>query len=197
MINGAFRHVLCRRVSVVGENFSNFQCSYCALIPKESDFRMRVYRQKGKKVGRGLRNTEPCMRTDSFTNSELQKYAKERRKENRDLRMELNACKRVNLALSVKIRSLRDTLCESMRRGDVTKFCMDIKEAHSQGKFEGKPALWNFLTDIAQNIIRPGHKKRYKKTTKELFETIKIWGGQRMHNFLSMNFGGPSLPTTL
>lgn len=196
-VHGTFRHVRCYRVSVGSKSFPNFQCSYCAAIPRERDFRMRVYRQDEKKIERGQRDTKTCTRVDFLTYTELQNMAKDSRLENRLLRKELTFSKIKNVALSVKVRSLRGSLSESMNRKDVQKFCNDIREAHSQGKFDGKPALWNFLTDIAQNVIRPGHKRRYNKTTKELFETIRIWGGRRMHNFLSLNFSGPSLSTTM
>lgn len=68
--------------------------------------------------------------------------------------------------------------------------------AHKHGLFEGKKALWDFFIDISQNIGRVGQEKRYSDTTKNLFEAIKIWGGTRLHNFLSMNLQGPHLSTT-
>jgi hypothetical protein len=52
-ISGSFRHVKCLRVSVSGEAFTNFTCSFCARIPKEDDFRKRYFRDSKALEKRG------------------------------------------------------------------------------------------------------------------------------------------------
>lgn len=45
--------------------------------------------------------------------------------------------------------------------------------------------------------MRVGQGKRYYDTTKALFEARKLWGGTRLHNFLSLNLEGPDMSTTM
>ncbi|MCO5588629.1 hypothetical protein L7F22_042586 [Adiantum nelumboides] len=69
-------------------------------------------------------------------------------------------------------------------------------EAHRKGKFGGKSALWNFFQDIARNLLRPKRGQRITESTKTTFEVVKLWGGPRLHDFLSGNLGGPYIFTT-
>lgn len=196
-IHGTFRHKECKRVNADGVPFDNFQCSKCASIPKEQDFCMRLFREKRAFESRGSRDTGGGRRLDFMTNSEILGIARSKGIVIRRLKKEIWFIRTKVAALSVKVRSLQESTFEAMERGDVRKFCYDIVNAHKFGLFEGKNALWNFLTDISQNIARVGQGKRYSKTTKDLFEAIKLWGGTRLHNFLSLNLEGPHLSTTM
>lgn len=100
------------------------------------------------------------------------------------------------VVLSVRIRSLKEANIECIHRKDVRRFCNNIIEAHRQGKFGGKPALWDFFQDVAKNALKAKQAQRFSESTKTMFEVIKLWGGPRLHDFLSTNLGGPSMSTT-
>lgn len=93
--------------------------------------------------------------------------------------------------------SLKENLFESTERKDVVRFCKDVCEAHKQGKLQGKDAVWKFVKDIFQNLMHAKAGRRYSTSTKSLYEMIKLWGGPRLHSFISLNLDGPSISTTL
>ena len=136
VINGAFRHVNCARVSLIGgEGFVGLRCSKCSSIPTESDFRMRVYRSK--KTKRGERNFKRGVRLGYYGRLEIIKLAQSSRKEAKSLRSNLWRARVRVATLSVKVRSLRESSAEYHGRGDVKAFCHNIIAAHNHGKFEG------------------------------------------------------------
>lgn len=57
IVKGAFRHRSCTRFSMSGEPFQNFTCSMCSSIVLETDFRLRVVREKHAVEKRGLKDT--------------------------------------------------------------------------------------------------------------------------------------------
>lgn len=75
-IFGTFRHKNCRRVNLSGVPFDGLMCNQCVSIPKERDFRMRVYRQTQSAICRGLRDTGLGRRLDYMTNSEILNIAR-------------------------------------------------------------------------------------------------------------------------
>ena len=91
---------------------------------------------------------------------------------------------------------MREANFECINRKDVWRFCNNIIEAHKQGKFGRKQALWDFFQDVAKNALKPKKGQRFTDSTKTMFEVIKLWGGPRLHEFLSANLGGPSISTT-
>lgn len=93
--------------------------------------------------------------------------------------------------------SLKEKLFKFTERKDVFRFCKDVYEAHKQGKMQGKDAVWDFVKDIFHNLMHPKVGKRYRTSTKYLFEMIKLRGGPRLHRFISLNLDGPSIFTTL
>ena len=48
--------------------------------------------------------------------------------------------------------SLKGVSMEMQKRKDVFAFCSNILHAHRTNAFGGKPALWDFLKDVATNI---------------------------------------------
>ncbi|GLJ15321.1 hypothetical protein SUGI_0251220 [Cryptomeria japonica] len=99
--------------------------------------------------------------------------------------------------LSVRMRSLKEKLFESNERKDVFRFCKDVCEAHKQGKLQGKDAVWDFVKDIFHNLMHPKVGRRYSTSTKSLYEMIKLWGGPRLHSFISLIMVSPSISTNL
>ena len=196
VIDGCFRHFDCKRVSKIEEPFHNLTCEKCNEIPKCNDFHMRVYRERRAKVKRGNRGTGEGRRLDYLTKEETRKEISSSKQTIRRAHRQIwwLACKVA--MLSVKVMTLKEASLESVERKDVRRFCNNIIEAHRAGKFGGKNALWDFLTDVAQNLTRKPHGQRFKDTSKAIFVMIKMWGGPRLHDFVSKNLDGPSLSTT-
>jgi hypothetical protein len=57
VVNGTFRHVMCRRISISNEPFSNLTCSMCKGLVHEGDFRKRVMREEKSIDKPGVRET--------------------------------------------------------------------------------------------------------------------------------------------
>lgn len=131
-----------------------------------------------------------------LTNTEVKVEMASTKKQLRDVSRKLWWANRRIASLSVRVRSLTEANMESLQRKDVRRFCNNVVEAHRLGKFGGKPALWNFLQDVAQNLVRTRQGNRFKDTSKATFEIVKMWGGPRLHEFLGKNLGGPSISTT-
>jgi hypothetical protein len=71
-------------------------------------------------------------------------------------------------------------------------FCKNIVAAHRTGAFGGKPALWDFFQDVAQNLNRKKAGHRYNKNTKSFAQAMKIFGGRRMCDLFALNYAGPN-----
>ncbi|MCO5547292.1 hypothetical protein L7F22_000739 [Adiantum nelumboides] len=157
---------------------------------------MRVYRECSAIEKRGVRDTGKGRRLDFLTTKELKNAALDSRKELKEAKRKLWWLKAKVVMYSVRIRSLKEANFECINRKDVRRFCNNIVEAHRRGKFGGNLALWNFFQDVAKNVLRPKKGQRFTESTKTMFEIIKLWGGPRLHDFLSANLGGPSISTT-
>ncbi len=94
--------------------------------------------------------------------------------------------------LKMKKMSLRESSKECLHQKDILKFCNNIISAHRTGAFGGKPALWEFLKDVGQNLNREKHGHRYSKTTRALTQAIQLYGGSRVTNFMTLNLTGQS-----
>ena len=70
-------------------------------------------------------------------------------------------------------------------------------EAHKKGKLQGKDAVWEFFQDIFHNLVLSKSGRRYRVSTKYIYDMIKLWGGLRLQRFISLNLYGPSISTTL
>ena len=143
------------------------------------------------------RDTEQGRRLDHLTQTELKIVAREANATHR-LTMRSLSWERTKVAtLSIRTRSLREKLFESAGRKDVFRFCKDVCEAHKKGKLQGKDAIWEFVQDIFHNLVRSKSGRRYSASTQSIYEMIKLWGGPRLHSFISLNLDGPSISMTL
>ncbi len=77
----------------------------------------------------------------------------------------------------------------------VMKFCHSIVLAHKRGAFGGRGALWDMLSDIAQNLNRGKQGYRYKPGTKLLCQTLFLHGGRHVVDCLATNGIGPTINT--
>lgn len=55
-----------------------------------------------------------------------------------------------------------------------------------------KPALWDFLRDVVQNINRDARGNYYALNTKCLGKIIKVYGSHQMVDLFALNFGSVS-----
>ena len=78
---------------------------------------------------------------------------------------------------------------------NVVKLCENIVKAHCTGAFGGKPVLWGFLQDVAQNLNQDSQGNRYIVNTKCFAQAMKVYGGRRMCNLFALNFVGPNYST--
>ena len=75
-------------------------------------------------------------------------------------------------------------------------FCQNIVVAHRSGAFGGKPALWDFLRDIAQNLnLEKKNGHRYSKNSKSFTQAMKIYSGRRMCDLFALNLKGLNYST--
>lgn len=195
-VDGCFRHVRCKRLSISNEPFQNYTCSECIEIPRENDFRLRVVRENHALVKRGFRDHCPGRRVDYLSIRELagrSRVLAKKFKEEKALHWLMKA-KVAQLKLSSK--GLKLSAVESFNRKDVLTFCNNILAAHRTNAFGGKPALWEFLRDVATNLNRAKRGFRYSKNTKSFSQAMKIYGGRRMCDLFALNFVGPSYSST-
>jgi hypothetical protein len=96
----------------------------------------------------------------------------------------------------VSQRVVKLSAVESFNRKDVLTFCNNILEAHITNAFGGKPTLWDFLRDVATNLNRVRHCHIFLKNTKSFAQTMRIYGGKRMCDLFTLNFGGLSYDCT-
>jgi hypothetical protein len=78
---------------------------------------------------------------------------------------------------------------------DVMKFCINVVLVHRTNALGGKPALWDFMKDVATNLNRKKGGCRYSENTKAFAQTMKIYGGRRMYDLFTLNSVGPSWST--
>ena len=77
----------------------------------------------------------------------------------------------------------------------VLNFCHSIIAAYRTGAFGGKPALWEFLQDVAKNLNTKKNAHWYSKNNKAFTKAMKIYGGRRMADLFSLNFYSLSYDT--
>ena len=196
IVNGAFRHKKCLRFSVSGVPFTNFTCTMCTIIPQEKDFRCRVVREDNSIEKRGSRGTAGGRRVGYLSVSELTVHNRLIMKKLRIERM-YHCLARANIArLKVCRPTLKEAVNACSHQANVLKICNNIISAHRIGAFGGKPALWDFMKDVASNLNRSKKGFRFSNNSKSFTQAMKIYGGQRMCHFFSLNYCGPSYSTT-
>jgi hypothetical protein len=162
----------------VREAFTNFTCSFCARIPKEDDFRKRVCRESKALEKRGTRGHACGRRLDYLFVQELAFHSQRLVRKYREERA-LHWSSKARIAqLRMSTRGLRLSTDESFNRKDVLSFCNNILATHRTNAFGGKPALWDFLRDVATNLNRKKQGHRFSKNTKSFCQAMKVYGGR-------------------
>lgn len=193
-VEGCFRHTECLRFAAV-EPWIGLTCPMCARIPQENDFNLRVRREDRNIDKRGSRSCQPGRRLDYLWIVEVGHHSRELAKKFKLEKMYHWAAKARIVQLKVKRPTLREVARESSASGNVLKFCNDILAAHRSGAFGGKPALWDFMREVAANLNRTGRGHRFRENTKCFAETMRMFGGKRMCDLFALNYDGPSYDT--
>lgn len=196
IVKGAFRHRDCTRVSISGEPFQNFTCSKCCSIVLEPDFRSRVVREERAVEKRGFRGTGLGCRAGYLSVFELCEQTRKLKKQHKLEKMQHWSAKVRIAQLKVSRPTLRQSAQGATDQHNVYKFCTDIISAHRTGVMGGKPALWDFLRDVASNLNRKKQGIRWSTNSKAFSQAMKMYGGRRMCELFSLNYCGPNYSTT-
>ena len=196
LVKGTFRHRNCSRFSISGDPFPDFACSMCSKIPAEGDFRLRVLREDKALEKRGMRGSMQGRRIGFLSVLEMSGHIRLTNKKYHVERMKRWVGKARIAQLRVKRPSLLQSAKQASEQHNVLKFCNNIIAAHRTGAFGGKPALWDFMRDVASNLNRKKRGYRFSVNTKSFGQAMRVYGGRRMCDLFALNFGGPALCTT-
>lgn len=142
---------MCRRFSSSNTGIFNFTCDMCESIVDESDFRLLVGRVVEKRRSRGIATGR---RVGYLSAVKLSSHSRLLAKKHRKERFKHWGAKARIAQLKVSRPTLKESAKQSSHQHNVLKFCLDIIAAHRIGARGGKPALWNFLKDVATNLNR-------------------------------------------
>jgi hypothetical protein len=156
---------------------------------------MRVMREDSSLEKRGNRNTGTGRRLGFLSVLELAAHSRIITKKYR-IERAYHAHNRRRVS---QLKMFRPLLKQLVGIGDpatdVLKFCTNIVAAHRTSAFGGKPALWDFMKDVATNLNRKKQGFRFSTNSKSFAQTVKIYGGRRMCDLFSLNFVGPTYMT--
>jgi hypothetical protein len=157
---------------------------------------MRVMREESVVEKRGSRNTSEGRQLGYLSIFELATHNRIISKKHR-LEKAFYAHSKRKLA-QLRIYKPLFSKLEELEEGDSTdvmKFCINVVSAHCTNVLGGKPALWDFMKDVATNLNKKKGGCRYSANTTAFAQTIKIYGGRRMCDLFTLNFVGPSWST--
>ena len=195
VVKGAFRHRSCIRFSIFGKPLVDFTCSMCSSIVSETEFRLRVVREEHAMEKRGFRDTRMGRRAGYLSVLELRSHSRKLVKKFRLEKMRHWAAKTRIAQLKMKRPTLRESAHEASDQHNVLKFCTDIIAAHRTGAMGGKPALWDFMRDVACNLNQKKQGMRWSTNSKAFSQAMKMYKGRRMCDLFSLNYGGPTYST--
>ena len=194
-VKGAFRHKNCHRLSMSAVPFPDLTCSMCALIPLETDFRLRVRREEYALVKRGYHSTAGRIQLGYLFAIEVNRHTMKLSKKFRLQKLHYCHARIRIVQLKAKRPTMRESAQNACADNNLTKFCNNIITAHRVGAFGGKDALWDFLKDVAQNLNRKNVGNRYFENTKCFAQAMRIYGGRRLGDLFALNYAGPSYDT--
>ena len=145
---------------------------------------------------RGSRGTATGRRVGYLSALELSAHSRLLAKKHRKERFRHWGAKARIAQLKVSRPTLKESAKQSSDQHNVHKFSADIIVAHRTGAMGGKPALWDFLKDVATNLNRKKQGIRWSTNFVAFSQAMKIYGGRRMCELFSLNFAGPTYSTT-
>jgi hypothetical protein len=195
VVSGCFRHKVYKRFSSSGEPFIGFTCSECCNISQVSDFRMRVVCEDVNLEKWGKRSIGLGRRLGYLSNAKLAAHSHSLGKRLNHEKLKVWYHKKKVAQLQITQPNLKDISHEWLNRKDVMWFCQNIVAAHWTGASGGKPALWDFFRDVAQNLNMKKAGHWYSKNTKLFAQAMKIFGGRRMCDLFTLNYASPNFRT--
>ena len=196
IVKGAFRHRSYRRVSEFAKPFPNFTCDTCQTIVSECDFRSGVIREERAVEKRGCRGTALDRRVGYLSVFELSVHSRLLTKKLKTEQMQHWSAKARIAQLKVSRPTLRKSAKRATAEHNVYKFCTDILLAHRTGAMGGKPALWDFLKNVANNLNHKKQGARWSRNSLAFSQAMKMYGGRRMCDLFSLNFASPNYSST-
>ena len=109
---------------------------------------------------------------------------------------ELFLLKQQNLQLKVRVRTLKESLKEYSRRGDLKAICYNLPKADQQGLLNDRTVFIDTIETVARNFqARSPRGRRYNASVQQFYEALLILGGPEVCNFVSLNLQGPNIHT--
>ena len=109
--------------------------------------------------------------------------------------MEIRRLKLRLIRSSAKLKNITDMGTEHALRGDTKALSKTLKIAYDKGMLSDKGNTVQFVRNLINNMNKKTKGKRYSSFSKSMYEVVKIWGGERLVKFLSINLDGPDART--
>ena len=143
-INGTYRHIHCQRASETGIPFHSLTCRFCKLVLECDDFRMWLYHESRCTNKISEWDTWKVRRLDYLTQNELKNVVRVTNANHRSTMRALWWERKKVATVSIRMRSLKENLFESVERKDVFRFFKDVCQAQSKENFKVKMQFGNF-----------------------------------------------------
>ena len=173
----------CNRAADAG-SYTNDMCSACALIQSLKSFKKRIFPRTESCNEDGERDLA-SVRNDFLSRTELVQKVRDQKATLDQKTSELLFYQAKNLRLRIRVRGLREKLCEFARRGSMKSFSQNLQRAADIGLLDEKQTLIGVLTTIAKNVPVQKNGRRYQLSFKLFLEVILLWGGPRLANFVA------------
>ena len=143
----------------------------------------------------GERNTNR-IRFDYLTKTERLEALRKKNELLESKDSELFLLKQQNLQLKVRVRTLKESLKEYSRRGDLKAICYNLPKADQQGLLNDRTVFIDTIETVARNFqARSPRGRRYNASVQQFYEALLILGGPKVCNFVSLNLQGPNIHT--
>ena len=190
-LKGTFRHVNCKRI-INKDSTSDGICVACKTIPKIDSFRLKL--QRRNKQGE---STSETTKYAYLSRDEVLNKLKEAKEQISCFRSKVFLLGSNLARLRQKASSLRDTVKEFSRRGDIKAISYNVAKAFDEGKLKEKQGLVDILSTISRNLRKKKEGKRYSSSTKDFYEVLLTMGGPRLCDFVAQNLDGPHIHSTM
>ena len=184
-MKGTFRCAKCKKVAL-----TNDICSHCAAIPKLQSFRKHALLRQTRVMDKREATT---VRNQYLIREELMNKCDSQSRKLGEDRAEKYFLKSKCERSQAQLLKLQEKLKEYSKHGAFKAITHQLDVAAAEGKLNDKTVLKDMLATIARNLNVKKEGKRYKASFAMFLETILMWGGPRLANFVAMNIGGPEI----
>ena len=167
-------------------------CTACEKVPQINAFRQQVLRHAEKKLKD--RNSAK-VRDIALTTKQKSLRLKRLRVKYRSRGMEIRRLKMRLIRSSAKLKNIAEMGTEHALQVDTKALSKTLKIAYDKGMLSDKENTVQFVRNLIDNMNKKPKGKIYSSFTKSMYEVVKIWGGERLVKFLSINLDGPDART--